>query len=202
VSALFANASFARSPRVADALVVCLGIVTGLLTPQILDATDRWFAPYGFTNAHGPVYAVGGIPFAILIGAITRLAGRIDWRRSIAFGASTLVIMVLAITAAANTADLVSNLPEPDRELIGGPGGGLVGSGLMAVAALLLRIGPRNILRWLPLVVVGTALGSLLAIDIWRDSEKVWVLFPVWQAGVALVTLHTLRRWRATQALG
>jgi hypothetical protein len=203
VSALFANASFAKSPRIADALVICGGVVSGLLTPQILEATDHWFAPQGFTTMHGPVYSVGAIPFAILIGAITRLAGRVDWWRSVGFAVATLVIMALAITTAANLAGVLGNLwSEPVRELIAGPGGGLVGAGLMVVVALLLGVGPRNALRWLPLVVIGVVLGSLLAVDSWRDSEKVWVVFPAWQAGVAFVVLRTLRAWRAAELQG
>jgi hypothetical protein len=43
------------------------------------------------------------------------------------------------------------------------------------------------------MVFVGTGLGALLALDVWLHSENVWVLFPVWQASVALVLLRTLQ---------
>ena len=187
------SASFFKSPAVVGALVIAAGLAAGLLTPQILNAVDSWFAPHGFTTSRGPVYAVGGIPFALLIGAIARLAARADWWRSIAFGLATMAIMAIAITMAANLAEVIANWPEPARDLLAGPGGGLVGAALMAVAAMLLGIGPRRGLHWLPLVVVGTVLGAALVFDAWRDSENLWVVFPAWQAGTALVVLRTLQ---------
>jgi len=72
----------------------------------------------------------------------------------------------------------------------------VIGSGLMALAAMVLRIVPRHAASWLPMVAAGTVLGTLLAPDVWLSSENVWVLFPVWQASIAWILLRTLQNAR------
>jgi hypothetical protein len=109
------------------------------------------------------------------------------------FGILTVVIASFAITQSANTNAALSTIAEPARELIGGPVGGVIGSGLMALAAMVLRIGPLHPIRWLPMVAAGTVLGLLLALDVWLDSQNAWVLFPAWQACIALIFLRTLQ---------
>ncbi len=188
----------AKSPRMRDTAVIAAGILTGLLTPTILDFVGDSFYPHGFAGSPGMVYASGGIPYAVLIASIARLTARVERWRALAFGVATLVAMSTAIVLSANTNGALAHIAEPRRELVGGPVGGLVGSGLMALAAGLLRIGPKNPARWSALVVVGTALGALLALDDWLGSEKVWVTFPVWQASTALIILRTLQNARAT----
>jgi hypothetical protein len=180
-----------KSPRAVDAAIVCCGLLTGFLTPLILNYIDSLDYPREF---HGVTLAISAVPFGLLIVVIARIAAEVSWLRASALGLATLVAASVAITLSANTNAALGDIAEPGRELIGGPVGGVVGSGLMALAALLLRIGPRNPVRWLPIVLVGTVLGALLALDIWLHSENVWVLFPVWQASVALIFLRTLQR--------
>jgi hypothetical protein len=187
------SASFLKSPRVLDAGVVFCGLLTGFLTPLVLNDIDRLYAPYGFGGSSGLVFAIGGIPFAVLIALIASIAAETVWWRAIALLVATLVATSVAITLSAHANAALSFVAEPQRELIGGPIGGVVGSGLIALAAALLGIGPRQPARWLPMVLVGTVLGLLLAVDVWLDSENIWVIFPVWQAAVALMFLRTLR---------
>ena len=191
------NAGWLKSPRPLDAAVVCAGLVTGFLTPLILNFIGNYFDPSGFRGAPGVHYACGGVPFASLVIAMARLAGQAAWWRALALGAATLVAMSTAIILSANTNMALGDIEQPGRDLVSGPVGGLIGSGLMVLAAALLRVGPPNLLRWLPLVVVGTLLGLLLALDFWLNSDNVWVIFPVWQASIALIFLRTVRRSRA-----
>ena len=192
------NSVLLKSPRPLDAAVACAGLVTGFLTPLILNFIGNYFDPSGFRGAPGLHYACGGVPFALLIIAMARAAGQVAWWRALALGAATLIAMSTAIILSANTNVALGDIAEPARDLVSGPIGGFVGSGLMALAAALLRIGSGNLVRWLPLVVVGTLLGLLLAVDIWLNSDNVWVIFPVWQASVALIFLRTVQRGQPT----
>jgi predicted membrane protein len=106
----------------------------------------------------------------------------------------TLLAFDAAISVAANVSLALSGRMDPVQDVLGGLAGGLVGSGLMALAALVLRVGSRRMLRWLPLVAVGTVLGMLLAVDSYLHSDNVWVLFPAWQAAVAFILMRTLRK--------
>ena len=187
------NVSFLKSPRGLDAAIVGCGLLTGFLTPLILNYIDSLDYPRGFSGSHGVALAISAVPYGLLIAVIARIAAEAGWLRAGALGLATLVAASVAITLSANTNAALDNIAEPGRELIGGPVGGVIGSGLMALAAVLLRIGPRNPARWLPMVLVGTVLGAVLALDVWLHSENVWVLFPVWQASVALVFLRTLQ---------
>jgi hypothetical protein len=192
------NALLLKSPRPLDAAVACAGLVTGFLTPLILNFVGTYIDHGGFRGAPGVHYASGGIPFALLVVAIARFAGEVAWWRAVALGFATLVAMSTAIILSANTNNALGDIREPLRDLVSGPVGGVVGSGLMVLAAALLGVGPANLMRWLPLVAVGAVLGVVMVFDFWRDADNVWALFPVWQASVALVFLRTVQRWRAT----
>ena len=181
---------FARSPRVLEAAIIVCGLLTGFLTPPILNYIDGLG---GFRVAYGISLALGAVPFAVLIVVIARIAADVSWLRTVMLGMATLVAASVAISASANVNAALGTIAEPQRELIGGPVGGVIGSGMMALAARVLRIGPRHPLRWLPMVAVGTVLGLLLALDVWLDSQNVWVLFPVWQGSIALILLRTLQ---------
>ena len=42
------------------------------------------------------------------------------------------------------------------------------------------------------MLLVATCLGALLAVDGYLHSDNVWVLFPVWQASVAVMLARLL----------
>jgi hypothetical protein len=190
------SAPILKSTRLLEATIAVCGLLSGFLTPLILNYIDSLYSPRGFGN--GLVLAIGGVPFALLVVVIARIAADVSWLRAAALGIATTVATSVSITLSANTNAALGSIAEPTRELIGGPVGGVVGSGLMALAAMLLRIGPRHPARWRALVLVGTVLGALLAVDIWLDSENVWVIFPVWQASIALIFFRALQSARAT----
>jgi hypothetical protein len=192
------SATLFKSPRLLDAAIALCGLLSGFLTPLILNYIDSLYQPRGFSGGNGIVLAVGGLPFALLIVVIARIAADVSWLRAAALGIATMVATSVSITLSADTNAALGSIAEPARELIGGPVGGVIGSSLMALGAMLLRIGPRHPLRWWVLVLAGTVLGALLAVDVWLDSENVWVIFPVWQASTALIFFRTLRDARAS----
>ena len=58
----------------------------------------------------------------------------------------------------------------------------------------LLPAGPRDPLAWLPMLVIGTSAGALLALDNALNFDLLSTLYPVWQAGVAICLAMALRR--------
>jgi hypothetical protein len=51
-------------------------------------------------------------------------------------------------------------------------------------------------MAWLPMLVIGTIAGALLALDNALDLDLTSLLYPVWQAGVATGLALALRRTR------
>ena len=64
----------------------------------------------------------------------------------------------------------------------------------MAVGISLLPAGPCDPLAWLPMLVIGTSAGALLALDNALNFDLLSTLYPVWQAGVAICLAMALRR--------
>jgi len=83
------------------------------------------------------------------------------------------------------------------RNICAGLAGGFVGSSVMALGIGLLPAGPRDPAAWLPMLVIGTIAGALLALDSALDLDLVSILYPVWQAGVAAGLALALQRARA-----
>ena len=63
----------------------------------------------------------------------------------------------------------------------------------MAIGIALLPAGPRDAVRWVPMLLTGTLAGALLALDNALDLDLLSVLYPVWQAGVAVRLVQALR---------
>ena len=57
----------------------------------------------------------------------------------------------------------------------------------------MLPAGPRDFMAWLPMLVSGTVTGALLALDSALDLDLTSVLYPVWQACVAVGLAQALR---------
>jgi hypothetical protein len=68
----------------------------------------------------------------------------------------------------------------------------------MALGISLLPAGPRDAVAWLPMVLTGTLAGALLALDNALDLDLTSLLYPVWQAGVAVGLATALQRTRLT----
>jgi hypothetical protein len=80
------------------------------------------------------------------------------------------------------------------RYLLAGLTGGLVGTALMALGIGFLPAGPRAAAAWWPMLVTGTLAGTLLALDNALGLDLTSVLYPVWQAAVAVRLTMVLRR--------
>lgn len=160
------------------------GLVTGLLTgpaQSLVDTLHLVRALGGFAMA------LGGVPFAILIVAVARMRAQADWWRALSLGFVVVVVFEVAIVVSANISMSLTDWNEITRNILAGLVGGLVGTALLGGGAFSLGIGPRRFAVWLPMVAAGTVLGVLLAIDAYRQAENAWLLFPLWQAVVALL---------------
>jgi hypothetical protein len=143
---------------------------------------------------------LGAVPFALLAGAITRIVVRCDPRRAAWFSIATLAAYGLAALSGIALSYLTRGMAVRDIDrivgIVGGFIAGFIGSGAMASAAGWLWLGPRDAARWWSMLAVGTALGALLAVDMIRESNYVFVLFPIWQSAVAVTLFLTLRHWQ------
>jgi phosphoglycerol transferase MdoB-like AlkP superfamily enzyme len=166
---------------------VAAGIVTGLATPLMQLPIDRLVGGHGYFRV-----ALLALPFALLV---LVLVGRVSrrWGKAALAALVTALAFVVAVATAIWLDGQAMDLGRLGRNLLSGLGGGLVGAGLMAVGIALLA-GPRAFLPWLPMLILGTLAGSLLALDNMLDFEPVSVLYPIWQAGVAAGLTLALRR--------
>jgi hypothetical protein len=80
----------------------------------------------------------------------------------------------------------VGDVAKALRNICAGLAGGFVGAGVMALGIGLLPAGARDPAAWLPMLVIGTVAGALLALDNALDLDLASILYPVWQAGVAV----------------
>jgi hypothetical protein len=79
--------------------------------------------------------------------------------------------------------------------------GGFTGATVMALGICLLPSGPRDVAAWLPMLIIGTVAGALMALDNALDLDLTSLLYPVWQAGVATGLAMALRQSRLPDAV-
>ena len=82
------------------------------------------------------------------------------------------------------------------RNILAGLAGGFTGAVVMVLGIGLLPAGPRDAVAWLRMLAIGTLAGALLALDNALDLDLTSVLYPLWQAGVAVGLAMALRRTR------
>jgi len=169
--------------------VAAWGVLTGILTPLGQPLLDQFaVAPGNFR------VALLALPFAILVSVLVRgNAVNPPWAMVVA-AAATMVAFVCAMNAAIWVDGQLPIAEKLVRAMFAGLGGGFVGAAVMALGISLLPAGPREATAWLPMLGVGTLAGALLAVDSALNLDPVWVLYPVWQAGVAVGLTMALRR--------
>jgi hypothetical protein len=168
------------------------GILTGLLTPLLPTLIDKLIrAPGDFR------IALVAVPFAILVGILVRRLAVNPWWAAFAAAVFTMAAFVCAVNAAIWTDGQVGDVAKAVRNVCAGLGGGFVGSGVIALGICLLPGGPRDVAAWLPMLVTGTVAGALLAVDSALELDLTSVLYPVWQAGVAVTLAMALQRTTA-----
>ena len=165
------------------------GILTGILTPLFQPVVNSIAgAPGDFR------IALLAIPFAVLVAILVRRLGAGPWWAAWAAAVVTMAAFVCAVNAAIWIDVQVGDVAKVARNICAGLGGGFVGAGVMALGIGLLPAGPREPAVWLPMLGTGTVAGALLALDNALDLDLASVLYPVWQAGVAVGLAMALQR--------
>jgi hypothetical protein len=169
--------------------IAAAGVLTGILTPLCQPLIDRIAgAPGDFR------IALLAIPFAVLVAFLVRRLSANPWWAALAAAVGTMIAFVCAVNAAIWVDGQVSDVAKALRNICAGFAGGFVGSALLALGIGLLPGGPRDVAAWLPMLVIGTVAGALLALDNALDLDLTSVLYPVWQAGVAAGLAMALQR--------
>lgn len=169
--------------------VAGFGVLTGVLTPLAQWGIDKLDAGLGDLRI-----AVIALPFALLVLALVRRAGN-PWWAALIGAVVTMISFVCAVNAAIWTDAQIFDAGKLLRNTFAGIAGGFVGAGMMALGlGLLVPSGTRRVIAWLPMLIIGTIAGSLLAIDNELGLDIVSLLFPVWQAGVAVGLATALQR--------
>jgi hypothetical protein len=169
--------------------IAAAGILTGMITPLLPTLIDKLIrAPGDFR------IALVAVPFAILVGILVRRFTLGPWWTAVAAAVFTMAAFVCAVNAAIWTDGQVGDVAKAVRNICAGLAGGFVGSAVMAFGICLLPAAPRDVAAWLPMLVIGTLAGALLAVDSALDLDLVSVLYPVWQAGVAVTLAMALQR--------
>jgi hypothetical protein len=172
--------------------ITAAGVLTGLLTPLLPTLIDTLIrAPGDFR------LALVAVPFAILVGILVWRLTLNPWWSAFAAAVFTMAAFVCAVNAAIWADGQVGDVAKAVRNICAGLAGGFVGSGVMALGICLLPAGPRDPAAWLPMLVTGTVAGALLALDSALELDLTSVLYPVWQAGVAVTLAMAMQRTTA-----
>jgi hypothetical protein len=169
--------------------IAAAGVLTGLLTPLLPTLIDKLLGAPGDLRI-----ALVAVPFAVLAGMLVRRLSVNPWWAAAAAAVMTMVAFVCAVNAAIWVDGQVGDVAKVVRNICAGVAGGFVGSAVMALGIGLLPAGPRDASAWRPMLVIGTIAGALLAVDSALELDLTSVLYPVWQAGVAVTLAMALQR--------
>jgi hypothetical protein len=165
------------------------GVLSGILTPLMVPLIDK------INGAPGDFrIALVAIPFAALVFILVRRCSANPWWAALTAAIVTMIAFVCAVNAAIWIDGQLPDGNKVVRNALSGLAGGFTGAAIMALGIGLLPAGPRDAVAWLPMLVAGTVAGSLLALDNALDLDLISVLYPVWQAGVAVGLAMALRR--------
>jgi hypothetical protein len=165
------------------------GVFTGLLTPLLPTLIDKLVGAPGDLRI-----ALVAVPFAILVAVLVRRFTSNSWWAAVAAAVMTMIAFVCAVNAAIWIDGQVGDVAKALRNICAGLAGGFVGAGVMALGAGLLPVRPRDPAAWLPMLAVGTLAGALLALDSALELDLTSMLYPAWQAGVAVTLTMALQR--------
>ena len=167
------------------------GVLSGVLTPLLPPLIDRISGTPGDFRI-----ALVAMPFAVLVFILVRRYSANPWWAALAAAIVTMIAFVCAVNAAIFIDGQASDAAKALRNILSGLAGGFVGAAVMALGIALLPAGPRDAIAWLPMLTTGTLAGALLALDNALDLDLTSVLYPLWQAGVAVGLVTALRRKR------
>ena len=167
------------------------GVLSGVLTPLFVPLIDKINGSPGDFRI-----ALVAIPFAVLVLILVRRCSANPWWAAPAAAIVTMIAFVCAVNVAIWIDGQADDVNKALRNVLAGFGGGFTGAAIMALGISLLPAGPRDVVAWLPMLVIGTIAGALLALDNALDLDLTSLLYPVWQAGVAVGLTLALRRTR------
>jgi hypothetical protein len=165
------------------------GILTGVITPLLPQLIDRIGGGPGDFRI-----ALVAVPFAILVFIVVRRASANPWWAALAAAVVTMIAFVAAVNAAIFIDGQVDGAAKAVRNILAGLAGGFTGAIIMALGIALLPAGPRDPVAWPRMLLTGTLAGALLALDNALDLDLTSVLYPVWQACVAVGLALALRQ--------
>jgi hypothetical protein len=171
--------------------VAARGILTGLVTPLLPTLIDR----IGGTPGDFRIALVAA-PFAVLVLILVRRLSENPWWAALLAAIVTMIAFVAAVNAAIFIDGQAGDAGKILRNILAGLAGGFTGVFVMVLGIGLLPAGPRDAVAWLRMLAFGTLAGALLALDNALDLDMTSVLYPVWQAGVAVGLTLALRRTR------
>jgi hypothetical protein len=165
------------------------GVLTGVLTPLLPPLIDKIGGSPGDFRI-----ALVAVPFAILVLILVRRCSANPWWAALIAAVVTMIAFVAAVNAAIWIDGQADGAARGVRNILSGLAGGFTGVTVMALGIGLLPSGPRDVVAWLPMLIVGTVAGALMALDNALDLDLTSFLYPVWQAGVAVGLVMALRR--------
>jgi hypothetical protein len=169
-------------------MVAAGGVISGILTPLLPALIDHIVGLPGQLRI-----SLIAVPFAVLVFFLVRRFSANPWSSSLLAAIVTMVAFVCAVNAAIFIEGQTAGAATVMRYLLAGLTGGLVGSGVMALGVGVLPAGPRKAAAWWPMLITGTLAGALLALDNALGLDQVSLLYPVWQAAVAVRLVMALR---------
>ena len=169
--------------------IAAAGVFTGLLTPLLPTLIDKLLGAPGDLRI-----AMVAVPFAVLVAVLVRRLTLNPLWAAVAAAVIAMVAFVCAVNAAIWIDGQVGDVAKAVRNICAGLAGGFVGAGFMALGIGLLPAGPRDPAAWLPMLAIGTLAGALLALDSALELDLTSVLYPVWQAGVAVTLAMALQQ--------
>ena len=169
-------------------MVAAGGIISGILTPLLPGLIDMIAGGSGQLRI-----SLIAVPFAVLVFVLVRrFSANPIWAAGLA-AIITMVAFVCAVNAAIFIEGQTAGVATVMRYLLAGLTGGLVGTAVMALGIGLLPSGPRAATAWWPMLTTGALAGTLLALDNALGLDRISLLYPVWQAGVAVRLVMVLR---------
>jgi hypothetical protein len=174
-------------------VVAAGGLMSGILTPLAPQLIDRIGGGPGDFRI-----ALVAVPFAVLVFfVVRRCSANPLWAALVAAGI-TMLAFVCAVNAAIFIDGQTNGADKIMRNILTGLAVGFVGAGVMALGIALLPAGPRDAVAWLRMLLTGTLAGALLAVDNALSLDLTSVLYPVWQAAIALRLAMVLQRGKFT----
>ena len=170
-------------------MIAAGGLLSGLLTPLAPQLIDKVVSGSGNLRM-----ALVAVPFAVLVFFVVRRCSANPVWAALTASVVTMIAFVCAVNAAIFIDAQTYGAAKIMRNVLGGLAGGFVGAGIMALAIALLPAGPRDAAQWMRMLLTGTLAGALMAVDSVLDLDLISVLYPVWQAAVAVRLAMVLQR--------